>query len=79
MFLLCCLFFFFKFGPVCPFPGYLQILHEPVKAPSMAQNKPGQSGVQDCSGHTPEQMCLGESRLAWPKPSHEAVQLATEV
>lgn len=69
---------FFKFGRVYPFPGfcYLQILHVPVKAPSVARNETGQTGVQDCLGHTPEQVCLGESQLLWMKPHHKVVQLA---
>lgn len=42
----------------------------------MARNKTGQAGIEACSGHTPEQTCLGESQLVWPKPSHKVVQLA---
>lgn len=48
----------------------------PVKAPSVARNETGQTGVQDCLGHTPERICLGESQLVWIKPRHKVVQLA---
>lgn len=34
-----------------------------MKAPSVAQNRAGQAGDWDCFGHTPEQICAGESKL----------------
>lgn len=34
-----------------------------MKAPSVAQTRAGQTGDRDCSGHTPEQIYMGEKLL----------------
>lgn len=48
----------------------------------MAQNRTGQTGDQDCSGHTPEQIYAGERQQGLKyglKLSHKILQLATKV